>query len=240
MTEFKVGDKVTHDDHGDGEIKYGPYDTFFAEAVYLVAFAGAKHGATLAEHLTPRPAFKVGDTVSMRDFGGGTVVYGPTRDTAGMARYLVADDDGTAVYALEREITPAKPTPLAVGDKIRILKSGLDGADVVEGEIRTVTEKGESYFLTDSASGARLRQWSFVTGDESTGWERMTEDTETISGDAYVMGAKYKDRTGDFWEFTRHGGRVSGRWHDNNDNGGSGWSLAVAIDEFGPLTRVED
>lgn len=185
MNEFKVGDKVTHTDHGDGEIKYGPYNTLFEETAYLVAFAGARHSATFAEHLTPRPSFQVGDLVRSGPFLV-AIAAGPFQDaTDGTVNYVIEDRDGDFVLRAED-----------------LLRQAPKVSKIVDG---------------------------------------VAEDTETVDGVTYILGAVYRDCNGDFWEFTRrHDGRVPGHWYDNNGDGGYSWSLAAAVSEFGPLTRVEN
>lgn len=242
MNELKVGDKVTHDDHGDGEIEYGPYNTLFEETAYLVAFAGARHSTVFAEHLTLRTAFKVGDGALFED-GHTEVVGGPFVDSDG-TEWFVHTQRGNHRMSPTRALSLLpSPAPLAVGDKIRILEDGHAWAGVKFGDILKVTRgPGDSELFRTDAPGEPSREcWSFRIEAEGTGWERVTEDTETVDGVTYILGAVYRDCNGDFWEFTRrHDGRVPGRWYDNNGDGGYSWSLAAAVSEFGPLTRVEN
>ena len=186
MIAFTVGDKVTHENRGDGEVKYGPYTGQYATCpLYLVVFDGDKHVPVPADDISPRPAFKVGDSV-MYDQYPLIIVAGPFTGDDGIRKYVTSFD-------------------------------------------------GELGFN-------RERDMEFPDGIEPSRTPRVQEDTETINGVTYVMGARYKDRQGDFWEFSRQDdGGVTGKWcYSNGDPGDSGWSLESAVENFSPLTRVED
>lgn len=60
------------------------------------------------------------------------------------------------------------PASLAVGDYIRVLKNGLEGADVSSGEELRVTRVGPTTFGVHDFG--RDNKWTFAL--ESTGWER--------------------------------------------------------------------
>lgn len=176
MSEFKVGDKVTHSDYGEGEIKYGPFDATFGEGKYLAAFAGGKHATVGTDFLTLRPAFKVGDKV-IGTFVGGTMTVkaGPYSNGEG-AWYTVSDESG---FYPEKEanLKPLiSPTPLAVGDSIRILEDDHAYATVYRGDVFTV-DNGDVYhdgtkFSVDDKHGD---PWRFKFSAEGTGWERVTD-----------------------------------------------------------------
>lgn len=64
--------------------------------------------------------------------------------------------------------------PLAAGDSIRILKSGLDDAAVLAGDVLKVITVGRSGFTTNAPSSPHVyASWSFNLADEGTGWERI-------------------------------------------------------------------
>lgn len=66
----------------------------------------------------------------------------------------------------------AKPRPLAVGDRIRILKGGLSFAEVKVGDVLPVIGvSGES--LHAKTSKLRRGYYVFQLEDEGTGWERV-------------------------------------------------------------------
>jgi len=239
VTTFKVGDKVTHEAHGDGEVKYGPFSSFYLSSgdCYLVEFAERGHATCSSPRLTPRPAFKVGDRATWGVFHEVTVTAGPFHTAFGTTWYVVVTDKGTEKAESDDLSLVAEPAPLKVGDKIRILADSVHGTSIKHGEMLKVARArpdSDGYFV---AGG-----WFLPLSAEGTSWERVQEDTETINGVTYVMGARYKDRQGDFWEFSRQDdGGVTGKWcYSNGDPGESGWSLESAVENFSPLTRVED
>lgn len=70
---------------------------------------------------------------------------------------------------LEENTSPS--APLNVGDRVRILRSNLDGAVVDAGDVLTVRSVTVSEFTTDGV-GDRGR-WYFDLENEGTGWERI-------------------------------------------------------------------
>lgn len=64
-------------------------------------------------------------------------------------------------------LTVREPGPLKVGDAIRILKDGANGADVQAGDVFAVTEIHIGCFRTDGPG------WLFMMGAEGTDWERV-------------------------------------------------------------------
>jgi hypothetical protein len=97
MTNFKVGDKVEHNHYGAGEIKYGPYEKLRTTLTgyYLVEFGNTGRCLDVRDvHLTPAPAFKVGDKVVYRLFGGTFTVHsGP---------FPYSDGDEGVFYVIEK------------------------------------------------------------------------------------------------------------------------------------------
>ncbi|MBA9050801.1 MULTISPECIES: hypothetical protein [Streptomyces] len=85
--------------------------------------------------------------------------------------YRIAD---AVIAALDSE--PAAPRPLADGDRIRILRTKLNGARVAAGDVLTVRSAdyhGDGTTLTTDAPRDPLRAvWYFRHTDEGTGWER--------------------------------------------------------------------
>lgn len=66
---------------------------------------------------------------------------------------------------------------LNVGDKIRILEDGHNGARVFEGDVLEVTTAEEWYFQTEAPRLRNIKSvWDFSYEDEFSGWEKVEED----------------------------------------------------------------
>lgn len=79
------------------------------------------------------------------------------------SRYLSAAGDVLA--ALDTQ-------PLAVGDKVRILKSGLEHASVSAGDVLAVTRVSDKTFRTEAPGFSSGAGWEFSYSGHGTGWER--------------------------------------------------------------------
>jgi len=193
------------------------------------------------------PEFKVGDKVTHAVYGDGEIKYGPFRHMYGSGEdcYVFSPDNRDAgVTSPCYRLTP-RPA-FKVGDKASY--KGLKTVNILAGPFSD-NEAGPWYVAhfpdgeDDVAYESTLSPWVPVFHkDPDPAPLKAAEDTETFSGVTYVMGARYKDRTGDFWEFARRDdGRVTGEWfYSNGDPGESGWCLENAVEHFGPLTLVED
>jgi hypothetical protein len=75
--------------------------------------------------------------------------------------------------ALEDAADAEKPGPLKAGDKVRILRSGLEFATVTAGDILTVTTVGPLNFNTNAPTERGIHAyWTFALSGEGKGWER--------------------------------------------------------------------
>jgi hypothetical protein len=75
--------------------------------------------------------------------------------------------------AAEDAAAEEKARPLANGDKIRILRTGLEFASVEVGDILTVMSVGGTSFNTNCPGRGFGSQWSFRLDGEGKGWERV-------------------------------------------------------------------
>jgi hypothetical protein len=66
--------------------------------------------------------------------------------------------------------------PLAVGDRIRILKARHYGAAVQVGDVLKVVRpvRADGRFYTEAPRAVYQDTWVFTTEHEGTGWERVT------------------------------------------------------------------
>ncbi|WP_333731746.1 hypothetical protein [Streptomyces sp. IBSBF 3010] len=75
--------------------------------------------------------------------------------------------------ALEDAADAEKPGPLKAGDRIRILRSGLEFASVTAGDILTVTAVNGTRFNTNAPNERGIHAyWTFDLSGEGKGWER--------------------------------------------------------------------
>jgi hypothetical protein len=84
-----------------------------------------------------------------------------------------------AILAKLEELPKASPeAPLAAGDKIRILRRGLQGARVEVGDVLTVLNpnyesiSGRPGIRTDAPRSTSGMTWTFHNSELGTGWER--------------------------------------------------------------------
>jgi hypothetical protein len=238
MTQtFKVGDKVVNEVFGAGEIVYGPYG---GSSYFFKGDDGQHH--TVTESLCkPAARFKVGDKVRTNYGDRYTIHAGPFHGHTEW--YAVEDESGKVWQSQADEMTAVEPEAvrdegLQVGDVVRIPRDDLAGADVKAGDLLVVKKATPWDLVVHAAPGARLSEWYF----ESKDVERVDPATVAVVDNvAYDLTARYRDTDGDYWTFKCVDGTVRG------DCAGTDravsvteWSntLADAVREFGPLTRV--
>jgi hypothetical protein len=204
---FTAGDKVNHPDYGTGEVLYGPYTGLIVRTAYLVQFSDGRGVVVSAAKLAALPAFAVGDKVTFDNGTLVTVAYGPYRvREAGEDRwFVVRHANGTEHTATSNRLTPVTTSaPLAVDDKIRILKDWHDFANVKTGDVLTVssinTNRGE--FHTNAPALRDGDFWVFDFSAEGHGWERVSADTYTYNGKTFDLSKDVYDSSGDAWSFT--------------------------------------
>lgn len=126
MTNFAVGDKVTHAVKGDAEIAFGPFSSAFnSEAYVLLLPDGSLFGAVTATNLTARPEFAVGDLATHANHGNVTVTYGPFTSGKISGLYLAHDSAQVAHTVRAANLIPRAAQP-AVGDKVRVTDGECD------------------------------------------------------------------------------------------------------------------
>lgn len=93
------------------------------------------------------------------------------------ALYLRAANEVLTELGKANEVLPelgkAKDRPLAVGDRIRILRHGLEFATVSVGDILTVECVDIGRFRTNAPGRPSITRWTFNLSSEGTGWERV-------------------------------------------------------------------
>jgi hypothetical protein len=124
---------------------------------------------TPVDALRERAAAAAWGTTRLSGVHGWTDLTPSLRD-----KYLRIVD--AVIDELKTEAEPAK-RPLKVGDRIRILRAGLDGASVRKGEVITVTLVDESkLFRAEAPIWKQPRgYWLFSKSAEGTGWERVSD-----------------------------------------------------------------
>lgn len=77
--------------------------------------------------------------------------------------------------AVLKVLDDKKPRPLTVGDRIRILRKGLQFASVAVGDVLTVSQVDRASFHVDKlrTTGMMRDYWVFELSGEGTGWERV-------------------------------------------------------------------
>lgn len=90
-------------------------------------------------------------------------------NSSSQRQYLQAADK--VIAALDEDAKPAKRA-LAVGDRIRILRSNLSYADVSRGDVLKVLRVKDMDFHAETSKLVR-GYFVFHLSDEGTGWERV-------------------------------------------------------------------
>lgn len=246
MTEFKVGDRVTAFDSARGEITYGPvhstFRTFMAYAVKVDE--GGEVLYKTSDLSREAPAFSVGDKVtSTVSFRGepGTIVAGPFDASHGTGNFWVMERDGKHQAPGESTLTKvpdSAPEPIEVGDMVRVLKDGADGAAVRSGDL-FVTTRVNVWGVNTVGSGLG-GEWHFVRKSV----EKADPDSYAVhDGVVYDLAAEYHDSDTDnpgpgVWHFERlPDGKVRGA-RDGGTVGRLSPQLDGVVEMFGPLTKI--
>lgn len=244
MAEFQVGDKVVFG--GDpAEVVYGAHFPAYTDAYtrVIVRLPSGKERTVPVTELTHRPAFKVGDEALLGERQDRIkILAGPFKEGTGGTWYAARFPEGDDDVAMESSMSPLpSPAPLKVGDRIQII---LPGHPLYGAGVRTVSRVG---LVDGEAFATDPHDYWFRYDDEGTGWERVTEDTDTdpfalaedtttLDGATYVMGAKYQDQNEDVWVLGTAGGVARG------SIGGTPTvyspTLLSIVDRWGPLTMV--
>ncbi|MFF1625598.1 phiSA1p31-related protein [Streptomyces sp. NPDC058272] len=246
MTEtFEVGQKVKHALHGEGEVKYGPYRAAYDEVMYLVEFGDGRTWLITPGNLSAvpdAPAFAVGDKVTTSLYGAGTLVAGPYAGRYGDERWAVELTGGKHVFPASEALTKVvSPEPIKVGDRVRVTDDDGGGRNRFNGLIGVVKAlRGEGCslpYLVEFGDGRGYH--GALNGQWNCGAvERVDDaDTYTYNGVTYDLSAKYCDRDGDDWTFTRFGDRVTGAMNGTPADERFR-TLGSVVDAYGPLTRV--
>ena len=130
MTEqtFEVGDKVSHEVFGDGEVKFGPYTSYIdARQRYAIEMVSGPRVGRVAvvnpDEITLRPDFEHCAFVLFNEERN-KVVAGPFNDKYAPARpwYVLEDADGNHETSSALYLKPAPADePLKVGDWVRVV-----------------------------------------------------------------------------------------------------------------------
>lgn len=249
MTEFKVGDKVTHPHYDEmGEIKYGPYQKAgtYLTGYYLVDFGDDTcrelRGACLSAIPEP-PKFAVGDKVTPHDGTPGRIVAGPfvSRGWSGEFWVVEGDDAKHNTHGTDYLTKVVDPEPIKVGDRVRVVRAKY--AEERHGQVGTVTSTTEDYRAW--CGDPHKYDVKFTDGNSvyAAEVERVTdENAYEYSGVVYDLTAKYRDREGDVWRFARVDGAVRGTCDEDGEARVRSYhaTLERVVQDWAPLTRVTD
>jgi len=249
VTDFKVGDTVTHNVRGDGEITYGPYTDTFGRTHSVIRLTSGRELAVPTSSITVVPKFAVGDKVAYDYGGGGTLVAGPFKsEYHGEAIWVVEKANGTHITPTENALrkVDAEPTrEIKVGDRVRVVED--------DKSYKTGKFIGRTGTILGSRSDGRALPFRVKLDDPSDTWDdegswwvkevalvnEASADTYEYEGVTYDLTAKYRDRDHDDWEFT--GSTVSaGVPVMKILTGGFCFEepLSRAVDDYGPLTKI--
>jgi hypothetical protein len=165
MAEFKVGQEVKFKDMAEpATILSGPHSAYGTDR-WLIRKADGN--VTLAREnglsgIADRREIVAEAIMTKLASPGNT--WG-TLNTYAKRKYREAAD--AAIRAVDESAKP-EPRPLAAGDRIRILRSGLDCSSVTKGDEFIVVR----VFLTSFKVPAPYGHWTFRLAGEGTGWER--------------------------------------------------------------------
>ncbi|MFF3140416.1 phiSA1p31-related protein [Streptomyces sp. NPDC057927] len=242
MTEtFEVGQKVQHDVRGELEVTYGPFRGLYVHTAYLAKGANDTEILVKADALSAipePPKFAVGDKVtSTAAFRGeeGTLVAGPFAASYGVNDFWVMEVDGKHQAPVEATLTKVTESAIKVGDRVRVLAASY--ADDDHGKV------GTALGVNSREEFDGIRHPFYVDlGDGNTVYASAVERVEdenayTYNGVTYDLSAKYRDKDGDVWEFTRFGVLITGAMNGTPANDAHR-TLDSVVDAYGPLTRV--
>ncbi|MFF7408684.1 hypothetical protein [Streptomyces lydicus] len=145
----------------------GPHPTHGADR-WLIRKADETVSLVKAAELTPILSRR--DLVAKAICEGTTYTRWDSATAMTRIRYLRAADGVLAALATADD--DANPAPLAAGDRIRILRSGLEWATVNRGDVLTVMSVDDIDFRTNAPSAPLGSQWTFALNGEGKGWER--------------------------------------------------------------------
>ncbi|WP_406324060.1 phiSA1p31-related protein [Streptomyces niveus] len=244
MADFKVGDRVRVLSGGDGVVTYGPVNsTFDSYTMFVVKQDGDEERAFKVSDLEPFPVLTVGDRARLT-YADVTVTVkaGPFQSWAsGDEFWIVEYPDGRHATPVTSSLTPLPAAdPVKVGDTVRVV---VDDPNIYEGAfvglVGTV-EDTESYRGQDRAK-VRFGDGTGDHGDKANGywWCDKVEkvNVHVHNGVTYDLTAKYHDKDGDVWRFEDIDGTVRGEI-DGRKVGMLSLSLAYAVREYGPLTKI--
>ncbi|MER5501341.1 phiSA1p31-related protein [Streptomyces sp. NPDC002561] len=253
---FKVDDKVEHVTGGVCTVRIGPYRTRWNHNVYLLEMEDGVHfgasGSEITAH-TPAPAFTVDDVVTLSTRAGSraTVQYGPygVNDDIYVVKLITppADSDSPREFsALANVMTKVDDTPalVPVGTRVRVDRATY--AEQCHGKFATVRSNTESWRENRGDIHVYRVQLDGDGGDfyaaEVTPVDEVSPAGFEYEGKTYTYGATYQDREGDHFQFdsTMHtNGTPRGRLVFLDESTGDwAWSLAEAINDYGPLTKI--
>jgi len=163
---FKPEERVNYAGMRDPAIIVSGPHAYQAGVRWLVRLADGNVSLVREQRLSPLDDRRERVARIIRAGLTGNDVWERCSDTAkGSYRSLAGD----VLAALDE---PAKPVPLAVGDRIRILKRGHFGASVRTGDVLTVTKLEAPRFYTEAPRSTYSSAWVFRLDTEGTGWER--------------------------------------------------------------------
>lgn len=246
MTEtFKVGDRVTHDAFGPGEITYGPLAGAFASTHYAVKFERCEEERQVRNtYLTALPAFAVGDTVAYEYGSGGKLVAGPFKSGYhDEPIWVVEKANGTHIVPTQNSLTKVVDgdTAIKVGDRVRIIRATY--ASTTHGKAGVVTSTSEDW--DPAHDGSDVHRFEVETDDDSVYAAEVEKidsaseaNTFTHDGVTYDLSAQYRDSSGYVWSFTGRRNPVGVpriTMFDDIENTDTVMDIEAS---FGPLTRV--
>ncbi|MGI5404163.1 phiSA1p31-related protein [Streptomyces sp. CA-135486] len=188
--------------------------------------------------------FKVGDRATHHTYGEVEITYGPFRGGFYPVAFL-----GRTASGVERIVRTESLTlvpKFAVGDDVEYTNGCSILGTLVAGPF-TSEHHDEPIWVMEKANGTHMTPTENVL--------RRPEDAKTFvyGGVSYEMGAVYRDREGDHFDFKaeRSGpgtpdgqndgtpqGRYRGPYADSKPNGWA-WSLGEVVGHHGPLTKVD-
>jgi hypothetical protein len=242
VTDFKVGDKVTHNVRGDAEITYGPYTDTFGRTHSVIRLTSGRELAVPTSNITVVPKFAVGDKVAYEYGGGGTLVAGPFKsEHHDEPIWVVEKVNGTHMTPTENALrkVDAEPTPeIKVGDRVRVLRATF--AESTVGRVGKVVSTTETWREADNdlhRYDVEFDDGGSVYAAEVELVDEPTADTYEYDSVVYDLSAAYNDRDNEPWTFKRFGSAVRG--------GCNGFPpglltdpLELVVEKYGPLRKI--
>jgi hypothetical protein len=240
---FEVGQKVRFHSR-EVEVSYGPFTSPLGFEWLVVRRPDGKEETVRKSDLSAIPGppkFAVGDKVQHPDEGPGVIAFGPFVAAFDPEAFLVRFEDGRNWVVTPDRLTAVEPAPVKVGDRVRIVRATY--AEETHGRVGVVTSTSESWRAEHGDEHPYIvslgRYGDTVHVAELERIDSPAADTYEYNGVTYDLSAKYRDKDGDVWRFTRFGDRVTGAM------GGAPASpeyrtLRSTVDAYGPLTRVND